>query len=54
MLFSQEHRENLKKKNPSWTSAEIMKKVSSAWAHMNKHQRARYNLMANKEKLRYE
>ena len=54
MYFSQEHREVLKKKNPGLTSAEIMKKVSSAWAHMSKHQKARYNLIANREKLRYD
>ncbi len=54
IYFSQEHREVLKRRHPHWSSTEVMKRVSVAWAHMRKEEKARYVLMANEDKRRYE
>lgn len=54
IYFSQEHREVLKKRHPQWSSTEVMKRVSVAWAHMRKEEKARYSEMASEDKKRYE
>lgn len=39
IYFSQEYRERLKEQHPNWNSNDIMKHVSSKWAHMDKEEK---------------
>jgi hypothetical protein len=54
IYFSQEKREEIKKKNPKMPVATIMKEVSNQWSAMSKAERAPYVNAAKEDKERYE
>jgi hypothetical protein len=39
IYFSQEFREKMKELHADWTSSDIMKHVSTKWAHMDKDEK---------------
>lgn len=54
IYFSQEIREVIKQENPRLTVAEIMKEVSNRWQRMDREQKCSYEVLASKDKKRYE
>ena len=54
MMFSNEHRNNIKAANPEATFGEIGRKVGEAWKALNDKQKAVYTKKAEEDKQRYE
>lgn len=54
IFYSQEQREIVKKKYPSWSTKEVMKYVSSNWQSLPRHQKDKYAILANQDKRRFD
>jgi hypothetical protein len=54
IYFSQEFREKLKSEHTDLSSNDIMKQVSTKWAHMDKDEKNPYNEIAAEDKARYD
>lgn len=47
-------RETLRIENPNISAVDVMKDISSRWAHMDSESRAPYTHLANEDRKRYE
>lgn len=54
MFFCGENRERIKKDNKDIDGKEIVKKLSEEWNKMNDKQKAKYQKMADADRVRYE
>jgi hypothetical protein len=54
IFFSNEHREELLKKNPDYPQKEIMSAAGKRWGEMDEAEKKKYNDMNAKDKLRQE